>query len=110
MPNSISDRIRARALDEGFDVVRFAKAEAAPLAATRLQTYLGEGRHGTMDWMERNAERRADPLTLWPETKSIVVLGTNYGPAHDPLDVLEHKDVGAISVYAQGADYHDVVK
>ncbi|MBV9992874.1 MAG: tRNA epoxyqueuosine(34) reductase QueG [Alphaproteobacteria bacterium] len=110
MPNSISDRVRARAVDEGFDVVRFAKAEAAPQAATRLQTYLGQGRHGTMDWMERNAGRRADPLALWPEAKSIVVLGTNYGPAHDPLEVLAHKNVGAVSVYAQGADYHGVVK
>jgi len=110
MPNSISERIRARAIQEGFDVVRIAKAQAPPLAGERLATFLGQGRHGTMDWMERNAGRRADPKALWPEAKSIVVLGTNYGPPKDPLEMLAHKDLGAVSVYAQGADYHDVVK
>ncbi|HWA89924.1 MAG TPA: tRNA epoxyqueuosine(34) reductase QueG [Rhizomicrobium sp.] len=113
MPNSISDpreTIRARALAEGFDTIRFAAAQAPRDAAQRLQTFLGEGRHGTMDWLERNAERRADPLALWPEAKSIVVLGTNYGPARDPLLALKDRDVGNISVYAQGSDYHDVVK
>ncbi|HTT98769.1 MAG TPA: tRNA epoxyqueuosine(34) reductase QueG [Rhizomicrobium sp.] len=113
MPNSISDprrTIRNLALAEGFDVVRFARAEAPPGVASNLRTFLGQGRHGTMDWMERNADRRADPQTLWPGAKSIIVLGTNYGPDHDPLTTLERKDVGAISVYAQGKDYHDVLK
>jgi epoxyqueuosine reductase len=63
-----------------------------------------------MDWMARNAERRADPGTLWPEAKSIIVLGANYGPDHDPLEALAQSDTGAISVYAQGSDYHDVLK
>ena len=62
MPNSISDAIRDRALAEGFDTVRFAPAAAPPGAAQRLATFLGESRHGTMDWMERNAERRHEPL------------------------------------------------
>ena len=113
MPNSISDpreTIRVRAIAEGFDIVRFARAEAPVNAAQRLQTFLGQGRHGTMDWMERNADRRADPQTLWPGARSIVVLGVNYGPDHNPLDALEHRDLGTISVYAQGADYHDVIK
>jgi epoxyqueuosine reductase len=113
MPNSISDprdTIRARALAEGFDVVRFARAEAPPRAAERLGDFLDEGRHGTMDWLARNAERRAAPETLWPQAKSVVVLGANYGPKHDPLEVLAKKHLGAISVYAQGADYHDVLK
>src|SRR5437868_7665172 len=113
MPNSISDprrAIRDLALAEGFDVVRFTRAEAPPGVASNLRTFLGQGRHGTMDWMERNADRRADPQTLWPEAKSIIVLGTNYGPDHNPLEILERKEVGAISVYAQGKDYHDVLK
>ena len=113
MPNSISDTreaIRSRAIAEGFDIVRFARAEALENAASNLQSFLGQGRHGTMDWMARNAERRADPQTLWPEAKSIVVLGANYGPDFDPLDTLSRKSTGAISAYAQGADYHDVLK
>jgi len=113
MPNSISDprqAIRDRALAEGFDVVRFTRAEAPPGVGANLQTFLGQGRHGSMDWMARNADRRADPQTLWPEAKNIIVLGANYGPDHDPLDALTRRDTGAISVYAQGADYHDVLK
>ncbi len=113
MLNSTSDlreSIRSRAVAEGFDVVRFTIAEAPAQAATRLQSFLGQGRHGTMDWMERNAERRADPRALWPDARSIVVLGVNYGPDHDPLETLALKETGAISVYAQGADYHDVIK
>jgi epoxyqueuosine reductase len=113
MPNSTSDPrqiIRDRAIAEGFDIVRFARAEAPPNADEHLQTFLGQGRHGTMEWMARNADRRADPQTLWPEAKSIIVLGANYGPDHDPLDALAQRDKGAISVYAQGSDYHDVLK
>ena len=113
MPNSISDlreTIRARALGEGFEVVRFARAVAPQEADVRLRTYLADGRHGDMDWMARNAERRADPAMLWPEAKSIIVLGANYGPNHDPLDDLKLRATGAISVYARGDDYHDVLK
>jgi len=113
MPNSISDAreaIRARAAAEGFDVVRFAPAVATHEAARRLGAFLEQGRHGTMDWLARNAERRADPATLWPEAKSVVVVGANYGPDHDPFDDLWDRAAGAISAYAKGDDYHDVLK
>lgn len=90
--------------------MRVAPAEAPPHARARLDAWLTEGHHGSMDWMAANAERRADPKTLWPEARSIVVLGVNYGPADDPLIALEAKDRGAISVYARGRDYHDVIK
>ena len=113
MPNSISDpraAIRNRAAEEGFDVVRFARAEAPANAASHLQAFLGQGRHGTMEWMARNAERRADPQSLWPDARSIVVLGANYGPDFDPLQALSRKSSGAISAYALGTDYHDVLK
>ncbi len=113
MPNSISDAreaIRARARAEGFDIVRFARAAAAHEATDRLGAFLAQGHHGDMDWLANNAERRADPAVLWPEAKSIVVLGCNYGPDHDPLDDLKDRTTGAISVYARGDDYHDVLK
>ncbi len=113
MPNSTSDireAVRARALEEGFDVVRFVRAAAPRDTATRLSTFLEQGFHGTMEWMERNADRRADPALLWPEARSIVVLGANYAPDHDPLDDLKQRRSGAISVYARGDDYHDVLK
>ncbi|HVU20679.1 MAG TPA: tRNA epoxyqueuosine(34) reductase QueG [Rhizomicrobium sp.] len=113
MPNSTSDLreiIRDRAIAEGFDVARFTRAEAPPDATGRLQAFLGQGRHGTMDWMVRNADRRGDPQRLWPDAKSILMLGINYGPDHDPLETLTRKDNATVSVYAQGSDYHDVIK
>jgi epoxyqueuosine reductase len=113
MPSStpdIREAVRAAALREGFDVVRFAKAEPPQNAGTDLRQFLSEERHGTMDWMARHSERRADPRTLWPEAKSIVVLGMNYGPKHDPSESLKAPNRGTISCYAQGDDYHEMVK
>jgi len=110
MPNSISDEIKARAKAEGFDVVRFASADASPANASRLSEFLGAGHHGEMDWMEQRQAWRADPRSLWPEARSVIVLGINYGPKEDPLAVLAERDRGAISVYARGDDYHDLVK
>jgi epoxyqueuosine reductase len=76
----------------------------------RLQAFLGEGRHGQMAWMEDRAHWRGDPTALWPEARSIVMLADSYAPRHDPIEVLAHPDRGAVSVYAQGKDYHDTIK
>jgi epoxyqueuosine reductase len=102
--------LAARAAALGFDVMRVAAAAGPPGGRERLQAWLDEGHHGSMDWMAATAERRSDPKTLWPEARSVVVLGVNYGPADDPLATLSRKDRGAISVYARGRDYHDVIK
>src|SRR5690348_12202855 len=116
MPSSISDPaaikqlIRARARAEGFDLVRVTDARAEPRNAGRLQEFLQSGHHGTMDWMAQRQPWRADPQAMWPQAKSVIVLGINYGPGDDPLAILKRKDRGGISVYAQGDDYHDVVK
>jgi epoxyqueuosine reductase len=115
MPNSISeavirDAIRARAQEEGFDAVGFARAASPPNAAENLSEYLARGLHGDMAWMETTQDRRADPVTLWPGAKSVVMLGVNYGPEENPMAALTRTTNGAISAYAQNADYHDVLK
>lgn len=102
--------IRSQALSFGFDAVGFADAVGDPADGERLRAYLAEGRHGDMDWMESTAERRADPQMLWPEARSAIVVGVNYGPVDDPLAAQAEADRGAISVYARGRDYHDVLK
>ena len=81
-----------------------------PKASTRLQRFLAEGMHGDMDWLAATAERRGAPMALWPDVRSVIMLGVNYGPDHDPLAVLVQRDRAAISVYAQGDDYHDLIK
>ncbi len=109
-PAAIKQDIATQARSEGFDVARFTDALAEPQPAARLRQFLNEGHHGTMAWMAERAHWRADPNTMWPQARSIILLGMNYGPGQDPLDILRHKDLGAISVYAQGDDYHDVMK
>ncbi len=109
-PAAIKSDILTRARSEGFDLVRFTDAAAQPENAARLREYLDAGHHGAMGWMEKRAQWRADPLAMWPQARSVVVLGLNYGPAQDPLAALTQKDRAVISVYAQGDDYHDVVK
>jgi epoxyqueuosine reductase len=108
--SSLKESVRERAFGFGFDAVGFARAEADPRDRQHLTTYLAEGRHGEMEWMARTPECRADPRVLWPEAKGIVCLGVNYGPAEDPRAVHAEPDRGAISVYARGRDYHDVLK
>ncbi|MCP2679452.1 tRNA epoxyqueuosine(34) reductase QueG [Maricaulaceae bacterium NA33B04] len=98
------------ALAAGFTVARVCRADEAWEASDRLRTFVGEGRHGTMAWMEETLERRVRPTAMWPDAKSAVVVGLDYGPDVNPLDILERRDEAAISVYAQNKDYHDVVK
>ncbi len=95
---------------EGFEAVGITSPSEISAAGGRLKAFLDAGRHGEMAWMETNADRRADPHVLWPQARSVIVAAMNYGPAHDPLDVLERRSQGAVSVYAQNRDYHDVMK
>ena len=91
-------------------MVGIARPDAIPNAAARLRDFLAAGAHGDMDWMAKNADRRGDPRVLWADVRSIVMLGVNYGPDGDPLAILRERLHGAISVYAQGDDYHDVIR
>lgn len=102
--------IRKEALALGFDAVGIVKPDAVADAGLRLDRFLALGRHGDMAWMVEKAARRRHPRALWPEARSIIMLGMNYGPSSDPRALLDHKDRGAISVYARGRDYHDVMK
>ena len=108
--SAIKSAIRAQALAAGFDAVGFAPASLAPEARQRLAEFLAAGRHGDMGWMVEKADRRGDPQVLWPDARSILVLGMNYGPDADPLAVTGQKTRGAVSVYARHRDYHDIVK
>jgi len=102
--------IRDFALASGFDAVGFAGPDAGPEAGERFAAFLANGLHGDMGWLEAKADRRVSPNALWPDVRTVVVLGMNYGPEHSPLEILDRKDRGAVSVYAQSRDYHDVVK
>jgi epoxyqueuosine reductase len=109
-PSTIREAIREEALAMGFDAVGFAEARLAERARADLGEFLERGYHGDMGWLAATAERRGDPRTLWPEARTIVVLGLNYGGNDDPLAALADPQCGAISVYARGRDYHDTMK
>ena len=104
------EAIRAQAAELGFDAVGFARADAPWDAGARLAEFVELGRHGDMAWMAETRERRTHPQAMWPDARSAVVLGMNYGPAEDPLPALERRDRANISVYARGDDYHELVK
>ncbi|MBU3078185.1 tRNA epoxyqueuosine(34) reductase QueG [Sphingomonas quercus] len=111
MDGDLAAAIRAEAAALGFAECRVASADGAiPLSAGRLRQWLEAGAHGAMDWMETTAERRGSPQALWPEARSVIMLGMSYAPATSPLALADEGGVGRISVYAQGADYHDVMK
>ena len=109
-PDGLRRFLEREARAAGFDAFGVVRADEAPALAGRLDEWLREGRHGSMEWMAETAKRRADVRVLWPEVKSIVMLAMNYGPDEDPLALLERRDRAAISVYARNRDYHDVVK
>jgi len=96
----------------GFDTVGVTRPDSIPQAAERLRHFLAKGAHGDMDWMETTAARRGTPRALWPQVRSVIMLGLNYGhgAGSDPLAILKRRERGAISVYAQADDYHDVIK
>ena len=98
------------AREAGFSAHGIARADAAPKTAERLREWLASGAHGDMIWMEETEARRGSPAGLWPEVRSVISLGMSYAPESDPLALADRPDRGRISVYAQGADYHDVVK
>jgi epoxyqueuosine reductase len=87
-----------------------ARPDSVPHIGERLREFLAAGAHGDMDWMAAKADRRGDPRALWPDVRSIVILGVNYGPQDDPLAILKERTRGGISVYARGDDYHEVIK
>jgi epoxyqueuosine reductase len=99
---------QARAL--GFDCIGVTGPEAIAAAGTHFREFLESGGHGSMDWLAASPERRTDPRVLWPGVRSIIMLGVNYGPDENPLEILKQRDRGAISAYAQGDDYHDLIK
>lgn len=94
----------------GLDAIGIARLGSSSELAVRLDYFLKAGRHGDMDWMAENADRRGDPLRLWPEARTAIMVGQSYAPPTDPLDALEQNDRGVISVYAKGRDYHDIIK
>src|ERR1700710_376213 len=110
MTENLKEALTQQARALGFDCVGITGPDAIADAAKHFYAFLETGGHGDMDWLASRPERRTDPRGLWPEVRSIIMLGVNYGRDEDPLAILEQRSRGAISVYARGDDYHDLIK
>src|SRR5262249_34762376 len=106
----LEERLRRKAREHGFAQLRIADPSAAATAGARLEEFLSFEREGDMGWLRETAARRGNPLALWSEARSAIMLAMSYAPEIDPLQRLEAKNSGVISVYALGRDYHDVIK
>jgi epoxyqueuosine reductase len=109
-PDKIKSALIEHARARGFDVAGVTKPDAVPQAKARLERFLADGAHGDMVWMATTAQRRVSPSALWPDVRSVIMLGMNYGPDEDPLAILQKRSHAAISVYAKGEDYHELIK
>ena len=110
MSEALKARLVVQARAEGFAAMGVCAPDAVPEAAARLRAFLDAGHHGTMEWMAAREGWRGSAAALWPEAASVIMLAEVYTPEADPRAVLAMRDRGAVSVYAQGRDYHDLVK
>lgn len=107
---SLKQAIIDQAQAEGFSLCRFTDPDSIPHVPDKLSDFINAGYHGQMSWMADRQTWRTNPRALWPDAQTIIMLGESYAPEHDPTDILKHPEKGAISVYAQNRDYHDLVK
>ena len=108
--NDLKRMLQKKATVDGFSLMRICRPWSLGDHSTRLKEFLNQNRHGEMSWMKEKVNWRSNPSNLWPEAKSCIMLGESYSPKHDPLEILKKPQKGAISVYAQNKDYHDIVK
>ncbi|MGH9800768.1 MAG: epoxyqueuosine reductase, partial [Blastocatellia bacterium] len=109
---SLAENIKHQARALGFDKVGIVPAEALTEAGARLREWLANGFHGQMNYMEagylgRDPQQRSDPRLLMPSAKSVVCVALNY---FNPEKHVDSPEVGKISRYAWGDDYHDVLR
>jgi epoxyqueuosine reductase len=101
----LTSKFKSKAKEIGFDFIGISKAEELTSEALDLEKFLSEKRHGSMQWLENNFDKRIDPTKLFQGAKSVVSFGLNYYP-----EALQTQNTYKISKYAYGRDYHKVLK
>jgi epoxyqueuosine reductase len=109
-PADLKSALAQQASALGFDCIGVTDPDAIADAGKHFREFLARGGHGDMDWLAAQPERRTDPRVLWGGVRSIIMVGVNYAPDENPLEILKLRACGAISAYAQGDDYHDLIK
>ena len=108
--SNLHEQIKSKALELEFDAIGFCEADLPESVTKHLHEFIDKGRHGSMNWLAETSYRRSHPRNMWKSAMTAIVLGCNYGPENNPLEVLHNKNIGNISVYAQNKDYHKWVK
>ena len=108
--SNLHEQIKSKALELEFDAIGFCEADFPESVTKHLHEFIDKGRHGSMNWLAETSYRRSHPRNMWKSAMTAIVLGCNYGPKNNPLEVLHNKNIGNISVYAQNKDYHKWVK
>lgn len=108
--SNLHEQIKSKALELEFDAIGFCEADLPESVTKHLHEFIDKGRHGSMNWLAETSYRRSHPRNMWKSAMTAIVLGCNYGPEDNPLEVLNNKNIGNISVYAQNKDYHKWVK
>lgn len=101
----LTSKFKNKAKEIGFNFIGISKAEELTSEALDLEKFLSEKRHGNMQWLENNFDKRIDPTKLFQGAKSVVSFGLNYYP-----EALQTQNTYKISKYAYGRDYHKVLK
>jgi epoxyqueuosine reductase len=107
---TLKDRLTREAQTLGFEAIGITDPSAIDGVREKLEAFLEAGAHGEMEWLADNPARRADPKVMWQDVRSVIMLGMNYGPDENPMSILAERSHAAISVYARGDDYHDLIK
>ncbi|UGV24481.1 tRNA epoxyqueuosine(34) reductase QueG [Rhodopseudomonas boonkerdii] len=110
MTTTLKDKLAREAKTLGFDSIGITDPAAIDGTREKLEAFLDAGAHGEMEWLADNPGRRADPKVMWRDVRSVIMLGMNYGPDENPMTILAERSRAAISVYARGDDYHDLIK
>ncbi len=97
-----------QALALGFDLIGFAPAGPTP-GADRFLRWLALGYAGEMSYLQRSADKRADPRLALPGARTVILVGVSYDTLAAPAELLTDPARGRIARYAWGADYHDTL-
>ncbi len=107
---NLLEQIKGKALELDFDAIGFCEPDFPDEVTKHLYEFVDNGRHGSMNWIAETVDRRSNPKNMWQSAQTAIVLGVNYGPEKNPLQSLNNKSIGNISVYAQNKDYHKWIK
>ena len=110
LTTTLSSRLAKRIREEGFDSFGICGPGDIPKAGDRLNDFLEKNYHGDMKWLYNRADWRGNPSSLWPDTRSIIMLAESYGNNVNSIANLKNKNRGTISSYAQNQDYHEIIK